>query len=247
MPILQRFAHYIPLTLRWNLKRRQFSGNERYCPICTSNVRGFLEAGLHDRRADAKCPVCKSLARHRLAWQFMLEHTGLMNGYAKSLLHIAPEPHLEHNFRRIAGLKYVSADLENPRATLNLDITATNLPDQLFDVIYCSHVLEHVPADVQALRELGRILKPTGWMIIQIPERGIVTIEDFSVTDPQERLKRFGQADHVRIYGSDVLVRFEQAGLQVKRVVADEIFPAQQVTRLSIRGEVLYFCRGSEC
>ena len=41
--------------------------------------------------------------------------------------------------------------------------------DNSFDVIYCSHVLEHVKDEVQSLREMKRVLKANGTLIIGMP------------------------------------------------------------------------------
>ena len=41
----------------------------------------------------------------------------------------------------------------------HFDITAIPHPDDSFDAILCIHVLEHVPDDRAAMRELARVLK----------------------------------------------------------------------------------------
>ena len=86
-----------------------------------------------------------------------------------------------------------------------------------FDTIICSHVLEHVPADAKAMSELFRVLRPGGVAIIQVPyaDDCAETDEDPSVTDPLERERRFGQFDHVRIYGRDFADRLRRAGFVV--------------------------------
>jgi SAM-dependent methyltransferase len=80
-------------------------------------------------------------------------------------------------------------------------------------------VLEHVPDDRRAMRELHRILAPGGWAVLQTPVRSKLTRtdEDPSVTDPAERIRRFGQADHVRVYGADFEDRLRDAGFAVRR------------------------------
>ena len=49
------------------------------------------------------------------------------------------------------------------------DITQIPEPDASFDAIMCIEVLEHVPAPVDALRELTRLLKPDGQLIVTAP------------------------------------------------------------------------------
>jgi ubiquinone/menaquinone biosynthesis C-methylase UbiE len=90
--------------------------------------------------------------------------------------------------------------------------------NEVFDVVICNHVLEHVPDDRLAIREICRVLKSGGYAILQVP---IVfsmetTYEDPSITEPAERLKHFKQRDHHRIYGSDYLNRIMEAGFEIR-------------------------------
>jgi ubiquinone/menaquinone biosynthesis C-methylase UbiE len=91
-------------------------------------------------------------------------------------------------------------------------------PDASFDVIVCSHVLEHIVEDHKALRELYRVLKPKGIAVLQVPIDSScpLTDEDRSVTDPIERTRRWGQYDHVRRYGRDYADRLRLAGFFVE-------------------------------
>ena len=48
------------------------------------------------------------------------------------------------------------------------------------------------------------------------------TYEDPTIVQPEERLKAFGQIDHVRVYGLDFKERVARAGFQVMRVTPEE-------------------------
>jgi hypothetical protein len=144
-------------------------GRERYCPLCQSQVRLFLPFGNRGKRPNAWCPGCGSLERHRLAWMVFEQKTNLFDPFEKSLLHIAPEPVMRDKFRNLSYLDYLSADLSDPWATVKMDITDIPYPDNAFNVIYCSHVLEHIPNDRQAMRELYRVLKPNGVALFMVP------------------------------------------------------------------------------
>ncbi|MBK7751686.1 MAG: methyltransferase domain-containing protein [Flavobacteriales bacterium] len=123
--------------------------------------------------------------------------------------------------RKAPGVTYIAGDKQAPgysypQDTIDLDITALDFPDDHFDLIICSHVLEHVPEDRTAMRELCRVLRPGGTAILLVPMSDRPTTdEDPSVTDPQERFRRFGQTDHVRLYGRDYMDRLREAGFIV--------------------------------
>ena len=120
-------------------------------------------------------------------------------------------------FRSYSNLDYLSVDIKSGRAMKEENITNLSFPDNSFDIIFCSHVLEHIEDDRRAMGELHRVLKPGGFSLIAVPvKNNSKTFEDFSVVDPEERRKVFGQKDHVRIYGKDFKNRLEQSGFNVK-------------------------------
>src|SRR5690606_20484977 len=117
------------------------------------------------------------------------------------VLHFSPHRFLQKKLQSIFQSNYVSTDIEGNYTTKNHDITEINEPDEYFDLIICFHVLEHVIDDKKAMKELYRILKPSGKLVLQVPFKEGETYEDFSIVSPEERLKAFGQEDHVRHYG----------------------------------------------
>lgn len=199
-----------------------YYGNSRYCPICKRNYRRFLPFGV-DARPNAMCLNCGSLERHRLMWLFFIDHTDLFKTEEKSMLHIAPEEIFAEKLKKEDYIDYLTADLHDPDVMVKMDITDIQYPDDEFDIIYCSHVLEHVPQDRQAIRELYRVLKPGGWSVLQVPITADKTFEDPSVTDPKERERLYGQHDHVRRYGPDYKDRLQEAGFTVKIYDTKEI------------------------
>jgi SAM-dependent methyltransferase len=214
-----------------------------YCPICDRFARVFGTFGLIPR-ANARCPTCGALERHRFVWTFLQRRTDLFDGRPKRMLHIAPEKSLSKRFAQINALDYVTADLYNPAASLRLDITdMPGVPDKSVDVVYCSHVLEHVSDDRRAMREFARILRPGGWAVLLVPITVPETIEDPSITDPKERERLFGQHDHVRRYGPDFARRLEEAGFHVRAYDSTEVL-GQQRERFAVTPEEwpIYYC-----
>jgi ubiquinone/menaquinone biosynthesis C-methylase UbiE len=136
------------------------------------------------------------------------------------VLHFAPEQAFYKKFRKLKNLDYVTTDLNSPLADVKADICNLPFEDASFDVIFCNHVLEHIPDDTKAMQELFRILRPGGWGIFQIPLdlKRETTFEDDSITDKKERAKIFGQYDHVRIYGRDYFDKLRNIGFKVEEV-----------------------------
>lgn len=192
-----------------------YSGQAVTCPCCQHSYSRFASYG-YQKRPNALCRYCLSLERHRGLWLYIHNRSTLLSAPFK-VLHFAPEHQFQELFKSAPNIDYLSADLDMPTAMVKMDITNITFPDHTFDVIICNHVLEHVPDDAKAMRELYRVLKPGGWAILQTPmSDSPVTIEDLSITDPKKREELFGQTDHVRTYGMDKKDRLERAGFAVK-------------------------------
>lgn len=235
------------LLLRKRYALLRYQGTARYCPACDTQLGRFIAGGEFLNRPEARCPACGALERHRLIALFFREWSDLFSGGNRSMLHFSPEAVFEQQFRHIPELDYLTADLSDPRVMVRMDISAIPYPDHHFDIIYCSHVLEHVPDDRQAMRELRRVLKPSGWAVLQVPVTVETTVEDPTVTDPQERLRLFGQEDHVRRYGIDYPQRLEAAGFRVLAIPAERIAGEARVARLGLDGdEKIFFCTPEE-
>ena len=220
-----------------------YYGKGRFCPVCGKSSRRFLRFGSPSRE-DARCAHCGALERHRFLWLFLTRRTRLFDGTPKKMLHVAPEPCLESRFKRRLGDSYVTADLFDPGAMVKMDITDIEYPDRSFDAVYCSHVLEHVQDDRKAMREFHRILKCDGWAIVLVPITAEKTIEDSSIRDPEERLRVFGQEDHVRRYGPDYADRLREAGFNVEILTAGDLARNDEAARMGLTpaGGEIYYC-----
>jgi ubiquinone/menaquinone biosynthesis C-methylase UbiE len=144
------------------------------------------------------------------------------------------------------NLEYITADIESPLAKIKIDVTDIPFENNHFDVILCNHLLEHVENDRKAMRELYRILRKTGWAIIQphIDNNRQSTFEDKSVTSPKEREKLFNQRDHVRVYGLDYTNRLEEAGFIVYKENFLKEIEEEELKRFSLpENEDIYLCK----
>lgn len=190
-------------------------GNAVQCPVCEHSYSKFLPYG-RIARPNALCPNCLALERHRLMWLFLREKTDFFTAKLR-VLHIAPEHCFIERFEALPNLDYITADIESPLAKVKMDVHDIPFPDNSFDVVFCNHVLEHVTDDLQACSEFNRVLKPTGWGILQSPVYNLEkTLEDNSITDAAERERIFGQRDHVRKYGKDYAARLRSSGIKIE-------------------------------
>lgn len=240
---LRSIAKRLHAALPLGIRRFLFRGRRRYCPVCESSVRRFLVAG-SERRRNAQCPVCGSLERHRLFRIVLRRYTDVYGRRNLKVLHVAPEECIADLLKDLPGVDYLSADLESSDAMVRMDITDIDYPDDSFDVIQCSHVLEHVQDDKKAMREFARVLAPAGWCLLQVPVTASETFEDPTITDPEERLRLFGQRDHVRRYGPDVVKRMEKSGLFVTVVTTDDVVTPEGALQLGLMpGDGIYVCQ----
>jgi SAM-dependent methyltransferase len=181
-------------------------------------------------RRDVQCPRCGSYERVRALWLFLREETDLTRG-SHRVLHFAPEPGIAAAIAALPGVDYVSADIAPGVAMEVVDITA--IPPALgsFDVVICSHVLEHVAEDRKAMSEVFGTLRPGGAAYFMQPvdfERA-ETYEDPAIVAPEERVRAFGQFNHVRVYGRDIRKRLEGAGFELsERRYTEELDPADR-------------------
>ncbi len=234
-----------PLLIKLSYVARPFiafylKGSRYTDPIDGKSFRKFLSYGYEIQRPNVLSPSTLSLERHRLLWLYLQNETDFFTS-KKKVLHMAPEQCFLKRFKKL-NHDYTTADLYSPIADVKADITNLPFEDDSFDVIFCNHVLEHIPDDTKAMQELYRVLKKGGIGIFQIPQdiNRATTFEDDSITDPKERAKIFGQYDHVRIYGRDYFDKLASIGFQVKQVDYTKDITAELADKYRLmKGEIL--------
>ena len=221
-------------------------GNLFTDPIDGKSFRKMLPYGYGKQRENALSPSTLSLERHRLMWLFLRDETDFFTSTKKlKTLHIAPEQCFLSIFKKQQNLEYVTSDLESPIADVKADICNLPFEDNSFDVIFCNHVLEHIPDDKKAMQELFRVLKKGGFGIFQVPQdlNMDITFEDNSITDKKERARIFGQYDHVRVYGKDYFDRLREIGFKVNEIDYTKKIALKKLERFCLmKGEILPVC-----
>lgn len=258
-PILIRLSIVVRPIIAFFLKGNTFTD-----PIDGKSFRAFLPYGYGNQRNNVLSPSTLSLERHRLLWLYLQNETDFFPKNTESnssesgennidsrdiesssvlkVLHFAPEQEFYKRFKKQSNLDYTTTDLLSPLANVKADICNLPFEDNSFDVIFCNHVLEHIPDDTKAMQELYRVMKPNSWGIFQIPQdlSREKTFEDNSITDKKERAKIFGQYDHVRVYGRDYFDKLRSIGFKVKEVYYTQTLSAELVKKYCLaKGEIL--------
>jgi len=217
-----------------NIRHRKRHDPPSTCPAC--GYVGWFRPYGSQMRAKALCPGCGGVERHRLFYLYAMQN-GQNKLTGKSILHFAPEQFLIDLTK--SSKEYITADIKAPDVDHHLDIISLPFEDARFDIVICNHVLEHVPDDYKALRELHRVLRTAGTAILTVPmiHEWADTYEDASITGPVARKAHFGEWDHLRYYGRDFVKRVERAGFSVETFQAQ---PSDCVKFSLIRGETIF-------
>ena len=222
-----------------------YRGSKFHDPINNKSYRKFLPYGYNNIRDNALSPGSLSLERHRLLWLYLQNETQIFKKKYK-VLHVAPEQAFYKKFIKLNNLDYVTFDMNSPIAKIKGDICNLPFSENQFDFILCNHVLEHVNDDITAMFELFRVLKKNGVAILQVPIdlTKNKTYEDSTITDKKERMKAFGQYDHVRIYGKDYFERLEKSGFKVEKNFYSKNFSDEEIYKYGInKNEIIPICR----
>lgn len=210
------------------------SNKKKYCPICQKKFLAFLPFG-ENPRPGSQCPNCGSLERHRGLFLFLNKNPEILNRKIK-LLHFAPEPFFFKMFSESENIDYHPVDINPELYNIKEKVDMQNIPyeESTVDLIYNCHVLEHVPDDLKAMKELYRVVKPIsvgGMCIIMTPvfENLSETLEKEEFNTPELRSKYYGQHDHLWKYGIDFKNRLELVGFDVEVIdpntlVTDETY-----------------------
>ncbi len=202
--------------------------SKTFCPVCDKTNAGFGALPDYYRDNGSKhgyvhfgkgemtaletysCSNCGASDRERLyAYWIDLQFKNKKLSEKSHIIHFAPEVALSSKLRSLSSNCYHTADLMMDACDYKIDLMHMPFADQSYDFFICSHILEHVESDDQAISELYRITKKGGSGILMAPiivglEK---TVEDPSVTDDAGRWRLYGQNDHLRLYAHDDYVK----------------------------------------
>ena len=114
-----------------------------------------------------------------------------------------------------------------------------------FNYVIINHVMEHVE-EQQAISELKRVLTTDGKLIMSFPVciDNETTIEDSAIVTDEDRIREYGQKDHIRLYGMDYKDRMEKYGLDVDIYSPKDFFSDQEIEYYGfIENDIMLICR----
>jgi SAM-dependent methyltransferase len=203
-----------------------------------------------------ECPFCGGSDMDRLMAQYfdqvIAEYSEKQSLNKLRVLDIAPfAPLRRHIETRLSEMnlpsEYRTADLYDLHVDDKINIMDMSIySDSSYDVVICSHVLEHVVDDRAGMREVNRVLKSDGQAILLVPINlnAQKIDEDPNLEDEKERIRRFGQENHVRTYSKNGFVeRLMESGFLVE-MLGISYFGHPLFRRLALTPtSCLYICR----
>ena len=218
------------------------SVGDKYCISCHYHIIDFLPGGngceslsmYHiiggGKRNNVICPCCGSEDRERW-FLYVLKHYYDLTGDNLKVLHFAPERGVKRYIKSFNNIDYYSGDIVRRKADNVIDIMNIHFVDNTFDYVFCNHVLEHIKSVDTAMNELLRVLKRGGKLFFSFPICTDKRTEDSYLESENERIEKYGQKDHMRLFGYDYREFFSKYRLKLKIYSPQEILSRTEIER----------------
>lgn len=210
-------------------RSKRAAAHRRECPICGWTGLLFRSFAVDEYlRLDAVCPQCGSFERHRALARFypiLLARPGCRR--PRYIVHFAAEECLASVLRPLCHVYLRSTFDVGREADVSLDLTRLALRDGSCDVLLMNHVLDCMPDDHAAIREIHRVLRPGGIAV------AVVGLAEGTVT----RELPVASNSRYRVYGlEDLSKRFSP--LRVSVLNAAEAIEAPRRRRYGTQAPV---------
>lgn len=135
----------------------------------------------------------------------------------ESILDVGCGANLDYDFaiaedgKRVHGIdftmNFLSLAPRHPRVSLaQADATMIPYRDASFDAVVCSETIEHIRDDARAIREIARVLKPTGLFVMTVPNLwnadrllNMVKSRNLKITLMEGHIREYSRGDAGRL------------------------------------------------
>jgi hypothetical protein len=167
---IQRIKPFFHL-IRYKITAHFHKGKKYICPFCNYQAKDLEPLGLDfpvlkekqiigAGKRDSGCYRCGSQDRERLIYLYLKDYLKIFEKADKiKILHFSPEKELCKVLRDSNFQLYLCGDLYTkgysyPSYVIDMNVLNIAYEDNMFDLIICNHVLEHIPNDLDAMKEI---------------------------------------------------------------------------------------------
>jgi hypothetical protein len=187
----------------------------KYCNICEKKYKHGV-FGYKKKRTKALCLHCLSLKRNQLM-------IARINNTTKSKKHPKVLYFSGNKFQKKILEKY-GFDVKLSRYYIKKErIDITNIKNgSFYNIVVSEHVMEHLKDDLAGFKEVFKILEKDGIYFVSFPININNKYTDEKKRNIFGRVKYYGQHDHLRIYGQDIIEKVKNIGFNVTLVSKKE-------------------------
>ncbi len=212
-----------------------------YCPFCKRMV---ISSKFSQKWGSGICALCSSRGRHRALYHIYSEYF-LNTKKNIKLLHFAPEISIYREIKKNNNIKYSCCDYnidiyKQIPEIVRQDGMNTTYPDEYFDLIIHNHVLEHVENDKLFIKECLRILKKDGIILFSFPYYPNDTNLEIKTNSAEERIKLYGNFDHLRRYGYNWKEKFDDGDYKITELKLLDFIDENQIEKENIHSSSIY-------
>ncbi|MBU4486970.1 MAG: class I SAM-dependent methyltransferase [Candidatus Delongbacteria bacterium] len=223
-------------------KKKYYSGSDIFCPFCPGFFKlikyRFFDSPVLD------CPVCSSTIDERTILLFLQTKTGMMSGELKILI-IAEEGRITDYFKNFPNTE-IKIYSETGDFSIRDNSLKNKYTDESFGLIVCNYILEKLPEYKSVIKELKRILKPEGLLMLQanLDYKNEKTVE-MPLTHYKDRFMMYGIPGNYRRFGMDYADIIKSYGLNLSRLMFSSGFDGLPDNSLK-KDEVIYLVYKTE-
>lgn len=104
-----------------------------------------------------------------------------------------------------------------------MDITDIHYPNDTFDAIFRSHVLQNIKNDRRAMEQILSVLQPGAWAILDVPLHKHQRMQQETGLNKSSLLDPNRPDGRHRLYGEDYVPMLQSVGFEVEEYGPDDL------------------------